>query len=279
MTLHSLFISRRLLPFAVTLLFSTASAHAQFTHKGPAAAIALAPTLPQYDVVSIKLHNSANEPMDQISASMSIHDDVFTATNIPLKNILEFAYDVKEDLIFGLSGPVDSARFDIEAKVLANDAGAYPKLTDTQLEAMIIPLLADRFQLKAHLQPKTQPIYELAVLHGEPKFKLSQTDERDSSVNMSAANTDNVLTAKGASMADLAGALSDQVHRLVVDKTGLTGTTDLSLKWTSDEAADQGGTVVSIFTAVEEQLGLKLVSSKGPVDTLVVDHAEMPSAN
>ncbi|MGA1982576.1 MAG: TIGR03435 family protein [Acidobacteriaceae bacterium] len=266
-----------LLAFAIA--FAAPAAHAQFTHKGPAAAIALAPTLPPYDVVSIKLHNSANEPMDQISASMSIHDDVFTATNIPLKNILEFAYDVKEDLIFGLSGPVDSARFDIEAKVLANDAGTYPKLTDTQLEAMIIPLLADRFHLKAHLQPKTQPIYELVVLHGEPKFKLAQTDEHNSSVNMSASNNDNVLTAKGASMADLAAALSDEAHRLVVDKTGLTGTADLTLKWTSDEAADQGGTVVSIFTAVEEQLGLKLQPAKGPVDTLVVDHAEMPSAN
>jgi len=204
---------------------------------------------------------------------------VFTAINMPLKNILEFAYDVKEDLIFGLSGPVESARFDIEAKVLANDAGTYPKLTDTQLEAMIIPLLADRFQLKAHLQPKTQPIYELVVLHGEPKFKLTQSDEHNSSVNMSASNSDDVLTAKGASMGDLAGALSDLVHRQVFDKTGLTGTADITLKWTSDEAADQGGTVVSIFTAVEEQLGLKLQPSRGPVDTLVVDHAEMPSAN
>jgi uncharacterized protein (TIGR03435 family) len=96
---------------------------------------------------------------------------------------------------------------------------------------------------------------------------------------MSGSNNDMVLSTKGASMTDLAAALSDQVHRQVNDKTGLAGAADITLKWTSDEAADQGGTVVSIFTAVEEQLGLKLQSSKGPVQTLVIDHAEMPSAN
>ena len=96
---------------------------------------------------------------------------------------------------------------------------------------------------------------------------------------MNASNNDNILTAKDASMSDIAAALSDQVHRQVIDKTGLKRGADITLKWTSDEAADQGGTVASIFTAVEEQLGLKLQPAKGPVDTLVIDHAEMPSAN
>jgi uncharacterized protein (TIGR03435 family) len=92
-------------------------------------------------------------------------------------------------------------------------------------------------------------------------------------------DNDKIITAKSISMADLAQALSDEVHRQVNDKTGLTGGADITLKWTADEAAEQGGTVVSIFTAVEEQLGLKLQSSRGPVETLVIDHAEMPSAN
>ena len=96
---------------------------------------------------------------------------------------------------------------------------------------------------------------------------------------MSANNTDRILNAKSASVSDLAQALSDLVHRQVIDKTGLTGRADITLKWTADEAADQGGTVLSIFTALQEQLGLKLVSSKGPVDTLVIDHIEMPTEN
>jgi len=123
------------------------------------------------------------------------------------------------------------------------------------------------------------PTYDLVLQHGEPKFKLSQAESTGSNINMNQSNNDKVLTAKSATMTDLALALSDDVHRLVVDKTGLAGTADISLKWTADEAADQGGTVVSIFTAVQEQLGLKLQSSKGPVDTLVIDHVEMPSQN
>jgi uncharacterized protein (TIGR03435 family) len=120
--------------------------------------------------------------------------------------------------------------------------------------------------------------YDL-VLHGEPKFNLSQTESTGANINMSRTNDDKILTAKGATMSDLASALSDDVGRQVVDKTGLTGIADITLKWTSDEAADQGGTIVSIFTAVQEQLGLKLQTSKGPVDSLVIDHAEMPSVN
>ena len=271
--------SAKCLTFALALLLSASGARAQLAHKGPAEAVALAASLPPFDVVSIKQHNPADESPNEQSFGMGIHNELFTATNVPLKNILEFAYDVKEDQISGLSGPVSSAHFDIEAKVLAPDGGSPPKLTDTQMQAMLIPLLAGRFQLKAHLQSKDMPIYTLVVAHGGPRFKLTQTDTTNSSINTGWSNNDNVLTTKGASMTDLAAALSDQVHRQVNDKTGLTGAADITLKWTSDEAADQGGTVVSIFTAVEEQLGLKLQPSKGPVQTLVIDHAEMPSAN
>ena len=271
--------SAKCLTFALALLLSASGASAQLAHEGPEKAIALAASLSPYDVVSVKQHNPADESPNQQSFGMGIHDTVFSATNVPLKNIIEFSYDVKEDQISGLSGPVDSAHFDIEAKVLAPDGGTPPKLTDTQLQAMLIPLLADRFHLKAHLQPKVMPVYDLVVVHGGPKFQLSQTDTNNSTLNMSGSNNDMVISTKGASMTDLAAALSDQVHRQVNDKTSLTGAADITLKWTSDEAADQGGTVVSIFTAVEEQLGLKLQPSKGPVQTLVIDHAEMPSAN
>ena len=269
----------RLMLLAVAILLSAAAAHAQLDHKGPENAIALAETLPPFDVVSVKKHDPADQQLMSESATMTIHDDVFVATNMPLNAILEFAYDVKQDQISGLSGPVSSARFDILAKVVPPNGGPMPKLTDSQLAAMIIPLLADRFHLKAHLQPKVMPVYDLVVARGGPKFQLSQTDTNNSNSNMSGSNNDMVLSTKGASMTDLAAALSDQVHRQVNDKTGLAGAADITLKWTSDEAADQGGTVVSIFTAVEEQLGLKLQSSKGPVQTLVIDHAEMPSAN
>ena len=265
------------LVFAATLL-TIASAHAQLSHKGPINAIALAETTPPFDVISIKLHNPATDLPNEQSFNMSFHDDIFTASNVPLEMLVEFAYDIKSDQISGLSGPVSSAHFDIEAKVLAPDGGTPPKLTDGEMQAKLIPLLTERFHFRAHLQPKTLPVYDLVVQRGGPKIKLSQEERKDSSWNMNGKDTDKILTAKSASMADLAQALADEVHREVIDKTGLTGSADITLKWSDDVAAEQGGSnVISIFTAVQEQLGLKLQPSKGPVQTLVIDHVEMPS--
>jgi len=266
---------RRLLVFATLVLLAVTSANSQLAHEGPAKAIALSRTLPAYDVVSVTQNNSNN-----LSSRLNIHDGIFTATNVPLDVIIEFAYDINEDLILGLSGPVRSAHFDIEAKVLPQDGAAPPKLTDMQMQAMIIPLLADRFHLKAHLQLKTLPVYNLVIARGGPKFKLDPVATHGGGWTIKGSNTEIVLTGKSNSIAELADALSDPVHRQVVDKTGLTGNADIVLKWTDEVAAEQGGpNVISIFTAVEEQLGLKLQSSKGPVDTLVIDHAEMPSEN
>jgi hypothetical protein len=105
--------SGRLLPFALAIIVSASGAHGQLAHSGPAQAIALAATLPPYDVVTVKQNKSDNG-----SFNMSIHDDRFTATNVPLKKLVEFAYDTKDDRIFGISGPVSSINFDVEAKVL-----------------------------------------------------------------------------------------------------------------------------------------------------------------
>ena len=273
-------IPDRVLGVTIFLLLSVPLAHGQLAHGGPEKAIALAATVAPYDVVSIRPHNPALDPPNSQSFSMGIHDNVLTASNVPLEMLIEFAYDVKSDMIVGLSGPVSSAHFDIEAKVLAPDGGTPPKLTDKQLVAMIIPMLADRFHLKVHLQPKVMPVYDLVVAHGGPKIKLSQAERTDSSWNINGENTSKVLSCKSAAMPDLAAALADEVHRQVVDKTGLTGSADIILKWSDDVAAEAGGpNVISIFTAVEEQLGLKLQSSKGPVDTLVIDHVEMPTEN
>jgi uncharacterized protein (TIGR03435 family) len=133
--------------------------------------------------------------------------------------------------------------------------------------------------LKVHLEQKVMPVYELVVARGGPRVKLSTEADKNGSINMTGTNADRVLTATSASMTDLAQMLGDLVHREVIDKTGLEGRARMTLKWTSDEAADQGGNVLSIFTALEEQLGLKLVSSKGPVECLVIEHIEMPTPN
>jgi uncharacterized protein (TIGR03435 family) len=266
--------------FFAALTLATPLARAQLSHKGPVAAIARAATTAPFDVISIKLHNPATDLPDQQSFSMSIHDDILTASNVPLEMLIEFAYDIKSDQISGLTGPVSSAHFDIEAKVLAADGGAPPKLTDGEMQAKLIPLLTDRFQFKAHLQPKILPVYDLVVQRGGPKIKLSTDEIKDSSWNVNNQDTSKILTSKGMRMSDLAAALADETHREVINKTDLVGHADITLKWSDDVAAEVGGpNVISIFTAVEEQLGLKLQPSKGPVNTLVIDHVEMPSEN
>jgi uncharacterized protein (TIGR03435 family) len=262
----------------VALSVATTPARAQLSHKGPVSAIALAETTAPFDVISIKLHNPATDlPNKQ---SMSFHDDILTASNVPLEMLVESAYDIKSDQISGLSGPVSSAHFDIEAKVLAPDGGTPPKLTDGEMQAKLIPLLTERFHFKAHLQSKILPVYDLVVQHGGPKIKLSHDEIKDNSWNMNYQDTSKILTGKEMSMSDLASALSGDVHREVINKTSLDGHADITLKWSDDVAAEAGGpNVISIFTALQEQLGLRLQSAKGPVDTLIIDHIEMPSEN
>ncbi|HKO17311.1 MAG TPA: TIGR03435 family protein [Acidobacteriaceae bacterium] len=261
---------------ATFVLAALIPASAQLAHLGPSGMIKLSQTLPPYDVSTVKVNDSGEG-----NSSMSISDssDTMSAKNIPIEMMIEYAYDVKADRISGLGGPVKDAHFDVNAKVLSREDGNPPKLADQQLQAMMIPLLGDRFHLKVHLEQKIMPAYELVVAHGGPKLKLSTEATKNGSINMNGTNADRILTASSASMADVAEMLSDLVHREVIDKTGLDGRASMTLKWTADEAADQGGNVLSIFTALEEQLGLKLVSSKGPVECLVVDHIEMPTPN
>jgi uncharacterized protein (TIGR03435 family) len=267
---------RALLLLAIATVLCASAAHGQMKHEGPARTIALAATLPPYDIVSIKENDTGDAPY-----GINLHEDHMTATNVLLEVLVEFAYDTKEDLIFGLSGPVTSLHFDIQAKILPQGDGPPPKLNSTQLRAMIIPLLADRFHLKVHLQPRILPVYDLVVLKGGPKFHLSQEENHGGGYNTSRTENEFTLSAKTISMGDLATALGDPVHRDVIDKTGLKGTSDITLKWTPDDAGDAAasGPNISIFTAVEEQLGLKLQPSKGPVESLVIDHVEMPSKN
>ena len=264
------------LSFVAMFVLCVSVAQGQLGHSGPAQNIALAATLPAYDVISVKQNKTGDG-----SFNMSISDsaDRVTARNVPLKTIVEIAYDLRDDQIFGISGPVSSLSFDVDAKVLGPDGSTPPKLTDKQLQAMLIPLLAERFHLKAHLQTKILPVYDLVVLRGGPKIELSQAELKASSWNTNRSDREISINFKGATMADLAAGLADAVGRTVIDKTGLKGTSDFTLKWTDDAADAPAGPVLSVFTAVQEQLGLKLQAGKGPVDTLVVDEVGIPSEN
>lgn len=257
--------------------------------RGQSTSSRQAQATPVFDVAAIHLHES--QPHEHNSIWSSPFDGRFKAENISVMMLLHWADEMPETRILGAPAWTRTIHFNIDAtadpsvdqqlKVLTSDAGRKQK------EKMVRALLSDRFKLAAHTETRELPIYALVVAKGGPK--LGQTQQNGSSVN---ASTGRMEVQGSNSMAILAEELSKVVGRDVVDKTGIAGRYDLKLNWSPDEgapganvsgsnaagaaAADSGP---SIFTALEEQLGLKLKPQKGPVQVLVVDHVEMPSAN
>jgi uncharacterized protein (TIGR03435 family) len=255
--------------------------------------------VPTFDVVSVK-PNKSDSGMVRIMAN----PDGYSASNVSLKTLVQSAYGIREDLVSGAPSWADSARFDIDAKVAGSDVDALKKLSPEQRRLILQPLLADRFKLKAHTETKQLPVYELVLAKGGSKLKEAAAGDtyangikgpdgvgRGGMMRMGRGQ----LTAQGVPITSLTNTLSQQLHRTVIDKTGLTGKYDIELNWTPDQGSDPmfkgadgaqqrpdsapDASGPSIFTALQEQLGLKLQSAKGPVETLVIDHVEMPSEN
>jgi uncharacterized protein (TIGR03435 family) len=246
--------------------------------------------LVQFDVVSVKMHNPENG-----DSRMQLLPEGVRLSNLPLQDLIVQAYGlVLSDQIAGLPNWANSQRFDIEAKVASADVAAFKKLTLDQVRSMGRPILTDRFKFASHEEKKVLPLYALVVAKGGSKLQLSTMSSDDPNARTGvgemrhASNSNGVsmneLTARGVTMERLASVLSQQgLGRVVLDNTGLTDRYDFKLTWAPDSvAADPNPTDTSgpsIFTAVSEQLGLKLESQKGPVPVLVVDHIEAPSPN
>ncbi|HEV2710108.1 MAG TPA: TIGR03435 family protein [Edaphobacter sp.] len=262
-----------LLTLAISVAALCGYGHAQAPQNAPKAqADSATAKLPVYDVVSIKPNKSGSG-----NYGFRTGDDSFTATNVPVKFLLENAYDIKPELISGVSGPIDSARFDVIAKMVDPDPDVIKKLSNRQRELMLLPFLEERFQLKAHTETKILPIFEMILTKDGPKFKQSPAPIKP---NPTWSSDNGRFTAHDLSMTDMASVLTEMAHRTVIDKTGLTGKYDLTLKWSEDTGSNSTtDTGPSIFTALQEQLGLKLKPAKGPAETLVVEHVEMPSEN
>jgi uncharacterized protein (TIGR03435 family) len=197
-----------------------------------------------------------------------------------------------------LNGPkwLDSTRFDIEAKMDDSVADHLRTLARDQrrleTQAMFQRLLADRFKLAVHWETRELPVYALIVARKGSKLQPAKDPSEGSNISSNDSGADSQFTAKGVTLPQLAEALTQELSRElghnVIDKTEIRGRYDLTLKWTPDagaapiatgsatSSADSGP---SIFTVVQEQLGLKLQPAKGPVQILVIDHAEMPSEN
>ena len=217
----------------------------------------------------------------------------FNASNVTLKLLMTVAYRIQDDQISGGPGWIDSDRFDIVAKAEGN-------ATSDQVLLMLQTLLEDRFKLKLRRETKDLPMYALVVARNGPTLKASDGDcpagaqpPKPPAVPCGAfMMSRNQLSGQKVPLGQLTAALSRILARQVVDKTGLTGRYDLKLEWTPDETQARLGpgdpgpgqpppesSGPSIFTAIQEQLGLRLESQKGPVEMFVIDHAEKPDDN
>jgi uncharacterized protein (TIGR03435 family) len=220
--------------------------------------------------------------------------DGYHVENATLKYIVSSAYNVKDDAIVGGPAWIGANHYDIDAKVTPGTDAPPPKLTGAQRRQMIQSLLADRFKLIVHDETKDAPIYELQI--AKSGSKLPESTPNDGFAKGIIGIDGNPvpigslmplglgrLFGQAVTIASLIEHLSHELKRPVLDKTGLTGKYDLSLEWTPDSmtASDSpsGASGPSLFTAIQEQLGLKLISTHGPVKTLVIDHVEPPSPN
>jgi uncharacterized protein (TIGR03435 family) len=193
--------------------------------------------------------------------------------------IVEFAYHLMDPTrILGLpkwaTGPQTYA---IDARVSGQDAAAFDKLKREEKARMMQTVFAERFGLKAHMETREMPAYALVVAKSGSKLKESPGTTRASS--QFGGSTGEIKWANSP-LTDLKFVLAQETGRPVVDKTGLTGKYDFVLQYTpADHAATDESGKPSIFTALEEQLGLKLVPTKQPVEVLVVDSMEQPTEN
>ena len=224
-----------------------------------------------WDVVSIKPHKELDS-----SGSMYMRPDGIEINNLTIHSLFWGAFEIRsQDQIAGWPSWADSDHFDVRAKLSAEDAEVWHKLRgeerSRQWHQLMRQILEGRFAMKAHIEKRTLPVYDLVVAKNGPKLKESAPDE--AGLNNYAPGK---ISAKSTLITSLVVSLSGNVGRMIIDKTGLTGKYDVELTWAPNNEPDAGP---SIFTAIQEQLGLKLESSKAPVDVVVIDHLERPSEN
>jgi len=209
----------------------------------------------------------------------------FSVIHTSLNDLIRFSYGLQQRQIAGAPDWVTAENYDISAEP---DGEGEPSIK--QWQSMVKKLMADRFQLKLHYEKRELTVYVLTVARTGAKMIRSQSDPA-SPPGLGFGPPGN-FGATNATMADFAEALGQgALDRPVVDQTGLAGRFDFRLTWTPDEAhfGAVGGSKPSptesadappdLFTAIQEGLGLKLLSTKAPVDVIVIDHAEKPSAN
>ncbi len=231
----------------------------------------IAQDTPKFDAIVVRRH----DPSDTRVGGIHWGGLVFEANNVPLTFLITQAYGVKEWLIQGLPPWANKTTWDMSAKVTAGDLKTMQSLSRETRSRMLQNVLSDQFGLTYHMTSMEQPVYELTVLPGGPKFHAASTAE-GTSWTFATGN----VACNSISMAQFANGLSPLVERSVVDHTGLSEHYTLRLHWTpEDKPSGDADTTPGIFTAVREQLGLKLTAAKAPVPALAVESIHPPEDN
>ena len=230
-----------------------------------------------YEVVSI--HPS--QPNG--SMARNITPDGIRIWGFTVHRLLANAYNViTNDQLIGVPGWTDNARYDIDAKMDADTTTALDKLSreekNQRRREMLQAILMDRFHLQVKREMKELPVYALVMAKGGPKMKKSAPNAVVD-INERYGKNGITLEGQGFELSRLISILTSDTGRIVVDRTGLTGKYDFKLEYSSMEDAGSAEAGPSIFTAVQEQLGLKLESTKAPVETFTVEHIERPTEN
>lgn len=228
---------------------------------------------PVFEVASVKPFETSD-----LRANISLEPNGKFTARATLRALVAFAWDLRNDAVTGGPGWMDSIVYDIEA---TPDRPGRPALP--QLQQMLQSLLTERFRLQLRHQTRDESLYNLVVAKGGSKLKPSAPD-----LAPNLNNGRGHLSGRSAPLSDLAKMLAGRVNRVVVDKTGLAGNYDFELNWSpapGENGAGPGDGPASdadapaLFTALREQLGLRLQPTHGPVEVLAITDAEKPAAN
>lgn len=237
------------------------------------------PKVAPFDVASIKPNRTGSG-----STNMRTSHGRLTASNVTVRMLIRSAFHVKDSQISGGPGWLDTERYDIVART------ERAEISDDNLWFSLQPLLAERFGLQYHREIKQLPVYLLVIGKGGPGLRNHSGDDQPT-MRFTAGSGKAKLEATKTSMRRFADSLGGYIDRPVLDNTQLRGDYDFKLEWAQDHPGENspsmldslreevGLTGPSVFMAVQEQLGLKLQPTKGPVEILVVDGAEKVSAN
>jgi uncharacterized protein (TIGR03435 family) len=249
-----------------------------------APALCATSTRASFDVVSIRPSMTTRR-----GSSFRATADGFTSTG-PLRRLVLNAYGLRDFQLEGGPGWMNDAIWEVAGRIDPPDADP-SKLDQAGLKAWkdqrslkLQALLMDRFQLKCHVEHKVLPVYELVIAKNGAKLVDTKEPVRRNAIDGEDEGQRMQTIGRGVDMTHLAAELTGDLGRIVVDKTGLTGNYDFVLNWAAENMSGSAGSDGnapggSLFTALQEQMGLKLVATKGPVPVLVIDGVERPSEN